>query len=365
MIRKEYVDKLVGVLPGAGLDAMLICPSEELLFFTGFTPMMCERFQGLFVKKDGGMFYVCNLIYADEIRTAYGGESPVYSWFDGDGMVEVVSGILDAQGLRGAVVGVNSSAQAFNVLELADKYEISFRNGKPLLEEVRIRKTHEELENLRHAAAIADAAFEPVLQFIKPGMKEADIRDFLFEQMVSRGGSAPWAIVASGPNSGFPHYNGYDRVISEQDVIVLDFGCVYNGMCSDMSRTVFVGDATEEQRYIYDIVDRAQLAAQEAAREGADIPAVDAAARDLLARYDYAETLLNRVGHGIGYMIHEAPDIKQCNHRKLERGMAFSIEPGVYLANRFGMRIENIVVINENGETEPLNKARRDLIVIR
>ena len=209
------------------------------------------------------------------------------------------------------------------------------------------------------------AAFEPVLQFIKPGMKEADIRDFLFEQMVSRGGSAPWAIVASGPNSGFPHYNGYDRGISEQDVIVLDFGCVYNGMCSDMSRTVFVGDATEEQRYIYDIVDRAQLAAQEAAREGADIPAVDAAARDLLARYDYAETLLNRVGHGIGYMIHEAPDIKQCNHRKLERGMAFSIEPGVYLANRFGMRIENIVVINENGETEPLNKARRDLIVIR
>ena len=364
-MRKEYIDKLVSMLPGAGLDAMLICPSEELLFFTGFTPMMCERFQGLFVKKDGGLFYVCNLIYADEIRAAYGDAMPVYGWFDGDGMTEVVSGILTNEGLKGAVVGVNSSAQAFNVLELADKYDISFRNAKPLLEEVRIHKTHEELDNLRQAAAIADAAFEPVLQFIKPGMTEADIRDFLFEQMTSRGGSAPWAIVASGPNSGFPHYNAYDRVIGEQDVIVLDYGCTYNGMCSDMSRTVFVGDATEEQRYIYDIVDRAQRAAEAAAVEGADIPAVDAAARDLLEEYGYAETLLNRVGHGIGYMIHEAPDIKQCNHRKLERGMAFSIEPGVYLANRFGMRIENIVVINEHGETEALNKSRRELIVIR
>ena len=187
----------------------------------------------------------------------------------------------------------------------------------------------------------------------------------MFEQMSSRGGTNLWAIVASGPNSGFPHYSGYDRVIQEQDIMVLDWGCEYNEMQSDISRTVFVGDATEDQRRIYELVDRAQLASQEAAVEGAWIPDIDKAARVVLDEQDYAKTLINRVGHGIGYMIHEAPDIKECNPRRLERGMCFSIEPGVYLANVYGMRIENIVAINEKGETEILNKVTRELTIIK
>ena len=172
------------------------------------------------------------------------------------------------------------------------------------------------------------------------------------------------AMVISGPNSGYPHYMGNSRVIEEGDCIVLDYGTTYKGMKSDMSRTVFVGSITDEQREVYELVDRAQLAAQAAAVEGAWIPDIDKAARAVLDEKGLAHTLVNRVGHGIGYSVHEGPYITQQNFRRLERGNCFSIEPGVYLPGKWGMRIENIVCINENGETEVLNNADRSLRVL-
>lgn len=363
-MRQHYLDKLVKMLPEAGLDAMLICPSEELKFFTGFTPTMCERFQGLFVKADGSLFYLCNLIYAGEIAQALGPDVPVYTWFDGDGMLDPVDKVLREQNLSGKTVGVNSSAQAFNVLDIADRCRIRFVNGKPFLEELRIRKNADELQRLRESAEVANAAFDPVCAFIKPGLREAEVRDFLFAEMSKRGGYNLWAIVASGPNSSYPHYNGYDRVLQEGDCIVLDWGCEYKEMQSDISRTVFLGSITDQQRELYELSLRSTVTAEEAAVEGAFLPDIDAAARAVLDEKGLAHTLLNRTGHGIGYMGHEAPDIKACNQRRLERGMCFSIEPGIYLTGQFGMRVEDIVAINLEGETEILNKASRDLRVL-
>lgn len=361
-MRSEYIKKLADMME---YDAALVCPSEELMFFTGFSPMICERFQGLFVKKDGSCFYLCNMLYGAEIREALKGECPVYTWHDNEGMDKAYQ-ILKEQGLWGSTIGVNSSAQAFNVLDIGQNCNIHFVNGKPLLEEVRIRKTHEELGNMRKAAKVADNVYDVVCAMIRPGITEADIRDVMVNEMVKQGGggSGMFCIVASGPNSGFPHYSSYDRVIEEGDCIVLDWGCAVNEMMSDISRTVFVGSITEEQRRIYELVDRSQLTGEAVAKEGVNISEIDIAARNVLAEEGYAETLVNRVGHGIGYSVHEGPYINQINRRPLEKGMCFSVEPGVYLAGRFGMRIENIVCINENGETEILNKADRGLRVL-
>lgn len=360
-MRSEYIKKLADMME---YDAALVCPSEELMFFTGFSPMICERFQGLFVKKDGSCFYLCNMLYGAEIREGLKGECPVYTWHDNEGMDKAYQ-ILKEQGLWGSTIGVNSSAQAFNVLDIGQNCNIHFVNGKPLLEEVRIRKTHEELENMRKAAKVADNVYDVVCAMIRPGITEADIRDVMVNEMVKQGGgSGMFCIVASGPNSGFPHYSSYDRVIEEGDCIVLDWGCAVNEMMSDISRTVFVGSITEEQRRIYELVDRSQLTGEAVAKEGVNISEIDIAARNVLAEEGYAETLVNRVGHGIGYSVHEGPYINQINRRPLEKGMCFSVEPGVYLAGRFGMRIENIVCINENGETEILNKADRGLRVL-
>ena len=360
-MREDYLKKLVGMMD---TDAILISPGEELLFFTGFTPMQCERFQALFVKKDGTMFYLANILYEGELRAAYGDAFPIHVWHDNEGLPKVYE-ILKAQGIENCSLAVNSTAQCFNVFHIADNLNLKLSDGKPLLEEVRIRKSHEELELMRRSAEIADSVFDKVCGFIRPGLTEGEVSQFMADVMNScpdshsRGG-----LVASGPNSGYPHYMGKDRVIEEGDCIVLDYGTSYKGMRSDMSRTVFVGSITDEQREIYDLVDRSQLAGQAAAVEGAWIPDIDKAGRDVLDEKGLAHTLVNRIGHGIGYSVHEGPYITQQNFRRLERGMCFSIEPGVYLPGKWGMRIENIVCINENGETEVLNKADRSLRVL-
>ncbi|WP_313371231.1 M24 family metallopeptidase, partial [Sedimentibacter sp.] len=154
------------------------------------------------------------------------------------------------------------------------------------------------------------------------------------------------------------------RVIQEKDIIILDWGCKYNGMCADMSRTVFVGDITEEERQVYEIVLKSQEEGEKAAVKGAYIPEVDKAARDVIKDAGYEKYFFTRLGHGIGYSVHEAPDIKKSNQRYLEEGMVFSIEPGIYIAGKFGMRIENIVAVTENGN-EILNKASKEIKIIK
>jgi len=363
-MRKRFVDKLVSLAKTNSMDAILVCPSEELRFLTNFSPMMCERFQGLIIKNDGKLFYICNLLYVGEIEKEYSQDGvKVYSWFDGEVMAETVHGILAKEGLTGKVIGVNSTAPAFWTLEIAAKSGIKFVNAKPLLEESRIIKTAEELENLRKSAAITDEVFSDVIKFIKPGMTESDIHGFLMDGMRKRGGKDVEGIVATGPNSSYAHYQGNSGVVAEQGVVLLDYGCTYNGMYSDMSRMVFVGSATDEQKKIYQICREATEAAEAKAVEGAFIPDIDKAARDIIEKAGYGDAFMNRVGHGIGYMIHEAPDIKQSHPRKLEKGMAFSIEPGINLTGRFGMRIEDILAITENG-TEILNKSTHDMVIV-
>jgi len=357
------IDNLAKEMQKAGLGGMMICPSQELLFFAGSTPSMCERFQALFVTAAGKVFFVCNLLYGGEIEKAYGSDLKIYTWMDGESMTDVVKTALAENGLAGTILGVNSTAPAFNVLEIVRDCGVECVNGVPIIEEARIIKTQQEIADLRQAAHITDEAFTAVLDFIKPGMTERDVFQFLSDHMAAAGGTHMWGIIASGPNSSYPHYHSYDRVIEKQDLMILDFGCRINGLCSDMSRTVFVGGITDEQRKIYEIVRRSYEASEKAAITGAYIPAIDAAARDIIAAAGYGEAFLNRVGHGIGYMIHEAPDIKKNNHRNLEPGMAFSIEPGIYLAGRFGMRIENIVVATADGN-EVLNKSSKDIIIL-
>ena len=361
-MREKFVDKLVSIMKKEGLDAVLVCPSEEMKFILGFSPMMCERFQGLFIKNDGSYFYLCNLIYTDELKAVLK-DMRIVSWFDGEVMGDAVCKLLEAEGLLNKKIGVNSTAPAFSVLEIAEKTGITFVNARLLLEETRIIKTDEELENLRISASIADKVFDDVIKFIKPEMKEAEVKDFITAEMLKLGGVKPWAIVASGPNSSFPHYIGGDRVIQSPDVVLLDFGCTYNDMCSDISRMIFVGTPTEEQQKVYDICRKSTEAGEAACFEGAFIPDIDKASRAVIADAGYSDAFFTRLGHGIGFMGHEAPDIKVSNPRKLEKGMCFTIEPGINLAGKFGMRVEDVVAITENG-VEILNKATHEMICI-
>ena len=362
-MNKKYLDKLVNILNQKDMDAILVAPSEEMEFLMGHNTHICERFQALFIKNDGTYFYVCNLLTVGEVEAVLGPDVKVYGWFDGDGFIDTVRKALEENGLIGKTIGVNSTERAFLVLQIAEEVDVKFVNGKPLLEEMRMIKDEEELENLRIAARITDESYDELLEFIKPGMKESDIHKKMNEIFKAKGAEVGFTMVCSGPNSSYPHYNDDQRVIQEKDVIVLDWGCKYNNMCADMSRTVFIGGISDEERKIYEIVYESQESGVKAAVNGAYIPDVDKASREIIENAGYGDYFFTRLGHGIGYSVHEAPDIKASNKRNLEPGMVFSIEPGIYIAGKVGMRIEDIVAVTESGN-EVLNKASRDIKII-
>lgn len=362
-MRKKYLDRLVGLLNNSNMDAILIAPSEEMEFIMGHNTHICERFQALIIKRDGSYFYICNLLTVGEIQDVLGPDIPVYGWFDGDEFTDTVKLAFEENDLIGKTIGVNSTERAFLILQIMESVDVKFVNGKPILEEMRMIKDEEEIANLRMAAHITDESFEELLKFIKPGIKEIDISNKMNEIFKAKGADVGFTMVCSGPNSSYPHYAGDQRVIQEKDIIILDWGCKYNNMCADMSRTVFVGGISEEEKKIYDIVLKSQLAGEAAAVEGAYIPDIDRASRQIIEEEGYGDYFFTRLGHGIGYSVHEAPDIKASNKRNLEKGMVFSIEPGIYIAGKVGMRIENIVAITENG-TEILNQASNEIKII-
>ena len=364
MLAEYYLEKLKKSLRERALDAVMVSPGEEMEFLLGMTPMYCERFQGFFLKADGTMLYIGNRLYEDEMREALPEQVAVRSWFDEDTMTEAVVPVLKEFGLADSVIAVSASTTACNLLDLAEAAGIKFVSGKALLEEIRCIKTSEEMQFLRESAAIADRMFDEAARYAKPGMTEGGIAEFLLKGMEVLGGKRPECIAARGPHAAFPHYMGTDGVIGRKDILLLDYGCTWHGLYSDMTRMLFFGTPSGREAKLYGLVRRSNEEAEALCREGAFIPDISNRAREVLDEEGYAHTLINRLGHGIGYTIHEAPDIRASNPIHLVKGMAFSIEPGIYLPGEIGIRVEDIVLINEAGEGEVLNKAPKEPVII-
>lgn len=361
MVNQALVKKLVQLLKQDGVNALLVAPGDDMRFLLGDAPMLCERFQALCVTAEGRMSYLCNALYGDEIAGLIpGGE--IFSWSDSDDFTQTVKKVFEQYGLIGKKVAVNGTVRAFHLARLMKNVDFQPENGKDYLELTRIIKTPEELENLRRAARVADRAFEQILGFIRPGITEREIREELGRLCIQYGGADPGGLVAAGANAAMPHYLGGDAVIRENDVVEMDFGCTVGGMHSDITRTVFVGKATQRQKTLYHLVLQANLAGEAAAVNGAYIPDVDTAARRIIEAQGLGACFNHRLGHGIGYAVHEAPYIHGDYPRYLVPGMAFSCEPGIYLKGEIGIRIEDIVIINEKGETEVLNRCTKELI---
>lgn len=358
----KYMEKLFDSIKESDFDAMFIVPSEELMFLAGFSPHICERIQGLFVKEDGDYFYFCNRLTKDEVEEKLPKEK-VYSWMDNEGFLGNLEELLKEKNLLGKTIGVNSTARAFNILDVMENIDVKFRNGKSILEDMRIIKTKEEIENLKEAGKRTDIVIGKAIEFIKPGMTEGQIAEkvnFLFEEqdMVPA-----FAIVSRGPNTALPHYSDVDGVVKEKDVVLLDIGGKYKGLTSDMTRTVFVGGATEEEIKVYNIVLEANKKGIVKAEKGVQAKEVDSVARDYIEEKGYGQYFTTRLGHGIGYSGHEAPYITGVSDLELDNGMAFSIEPGIYMKGKFGVRIEDIVVI-EDGKPVRVNNFTKELIII-
>jgi Xaa-Pro aminopeptidase len=243
-------------------------------------------------------------------------------------------------------------------------HRASFVPASPVLAPLRARKDAAEIELLRRAAAGADEAFRQVIGEGIAGRTEEEVASSLGRHLVDAGHeSVAFTIVASGPNGASPHHRPGLRRIETGDAVVLDFGGRVGGYCSDLSRTISVGKPSAEAAEVHAVVREAQHAAFAAVRPGAQAEEVDAAARRLIEQAGYGREFIHRTGHGIGLEEHEPPYIVRGNAEPLDEGMCFSIEPGIYLEGRFGVRIEDIVSVTADG-ARSLNEAERALTVV-
>jgi Xaa-Pro aminopeptidase len=358
----ERLDRAARVVGEAGLDALLVTPGPDLLYLTGHAPPPLERLTLLVVALGRGPVLLVPLLEQPAALTSPAADRiQIVSWADDEDPYATAAGLLPPGRL--AVTDQTWASHILGLEEVApDRTFVAAGRAMPPL---RATKDEEELAGLAKAASAADAAFADIVEVAFAGRPETDVGADLAEALRRHGHqTADFTIVASGPNGASPHHEAGERKIGEGDAVVLDFGGHLGAYCSDITRTVVVGEPPEEFDHVHEVVRRAQQAAFEAVRPGVPAEEVDRAAREVIADAGYGEWFIHRTGHGIGLETHEPPYIVAGNATKLEVGMTFSIEPGIYLPDRFGVRIEDIVAVTPDGARR-FNEAPREPVTVR
>jgi Xaa-Pro aminopeptidase len=341
-----------------------VTPSSDLTYLLGYPAHASERMTLLCVPRDGEPFVVAPTLEANRLDSR-SDIVDVHRWEETDSPSALVARLVE--GAEGATVGISDQTWAVFLIRLQDALpDTKFASGNSVLRELRMVKDQQEIELLREAGARADRVWERFISTSKiAGRTErdvaAEIRAMMTDEGLEPGG---FLIVGGGPNSASPHHMTSDRVINAGEAVVFDFGSPYQHYYSDITRTVHVGEPSDEFRTVYDIVLAANRAARAAVKPGVACEAIDKAARDVIEEAGYGEYFIHRVGHGLGLDGHEEPYMVGGNTLPLVPGMVFSDEPGIYIPGRFGVRIEDILVCTEDG-AESFNDATRDLIVMQ
>jgi Xaa-Pro aminopeptidase len=351
-----------------GIDWLIIAPSSDLVYLMGYPAHTSERLTALATPRRGGEpFVVVPRLEAPRLES----RDDLHDIIDRRVWEETENPIrLLADGLgdpQGQTIAVSDQMWSGFLLKLMDACPgARFVNADAVLKELRLIKADDEIAFMREAGRLTDEVWDEFVETATlAGKTELEAGRILGELMGKKGlGSPAFMLVASGPGSASPHYMTSGKVIAEGDAVVFDFGGNVEGYKSDITRTVHVGEPSEEFRKVYAIVDEARKAAFAAVRPGATCESIDAAARTLIADAGYGEYFIHRVGHGLGLDVHEAPYLVGGDTTPLRPGMVFSDEPGIYIPGKFGIRIEDSVLCTEDGG-EFLNNARHDLVVMR
>lgn len=349
----------------AGLAGLVITPGYDLRYLTGSRAQTFERLTALVLPAAGEPTIVVPRLELAALKESAVAELgvAVRDWVDGDDPYRLVADALTGDAPR--QVAVTDSMPALHLLPLADVLGVVPVLATDVLRTLRMIKDPAEIDALRKAGAAIDRVHERVPEFLVPGRTEADVAADIAEAIVAEGHSeVAFIIVGSGPHGADPHHECSDRELQVGDIVVVDIGGPYDpGYNSDSTRTYSIGEPDPEVARRYAVLQRAQRAAVEAVRPGVTAEQVDAAARDVLAEEGLAEAFVHRTGHGIGLSVHEEPYIVAGNSLRLQEGMAFSVEPGVYFPGQWGARIEDIVVVTADGALS-VNNRPHELVVV-
>jgi Xaa-Pro dipeptidase len=351
---QSRLDTLNAALRTSDLDAVILNPGPTLTHLTGLRFHLMERPVVLMFAKDQVPAIVLPELELQKVASlAYPLQVFAYpenpsEW---DGVFRKAAQWL---GLDGKRIGVEP--RQLRLLEFryvkAGAPEADYPDASDVLSDLRLRKDQAEVEAMRRAVKIAQDALEATIPLIKMGMTEKELSSELVVQLLRQGSEPeiPFSpIVSGGPNAANPHASPTERKLQAGDLLVVDWGAAYDGYISDLTRTFALGEVDEEYQKIHSIVQEANAAGRAAAQPGAPCANVDNAARDVIEKAGYGTYFTHRTGHGIGMEGHEEPYMRGDNMQLLEPGMAFTVEPGIYLPERNGVRIEDNVVITESG----------------
>lgn len=348
----------------AGLAGLVITPGYDLRYLIGSRAQTFERLTALVLPAAGEPTVVVPRLELAALKESAAADLgvAVADWVDGQDPYQLVATAL---GVAPAATAVTDSMPALHLLPLADVLGVVPVLATGVLRELRMAKDAAEVDALRKAGAAIDRVHARVPELLAPGRTEADVAADIAEAIVAEGHSeVSFIIVGSGPHGADPHHECSDRELRAGDIVVVDIGGSYEpGYHSDSTRTYSLGEPSTEVAQRYSVLQRAQQAALDAVRPGVTAEQVDAAARDVLTQAGLGDYFVHRTGHGIGLSVHEEPYIVAGNNLPLTAGMAFSVEPGIYFPGRWGARIEDIVVVTEDG-AEPVNNRPHELIVV-
>jgi Xaa-Pro aminopeptidase len=363
---EDFAARMKRVLSSAvesGLTGVIVTPGPDLVWLTGYHPTaVTERLTMLVLTPDNEPTLLVPILERPDAEAAEGtGSVSLVDWQDGADPYEVATPLLRSDG----EFGISDSAWAQHLLGLQRALPRSrYRSLTESLPMMRAVKDRNELMRLAAAGEAADAAYNEIIQRRFAGRRETDVAGDLADLLRELGHEqVDFTVVGSGPNGANPHHEARDRVIEPGDAIVLDFGGLRFGYASDTSRTVCVGEPASELRGVHEIVRQAQQVGVDAVRPGASCQEIDRAARSVIAAAGYGERFIHRTGHGIGVTTHEPPYMVEGEEQPLVPGMCFSVEPGIYLPGRFGVRIEDIVAVTTHG-SQRLNNTDHGLRLV-
>ena len=361
------IEKIQQFLRENNTDAALITTPDNVFYISGFDSNPQERLLGVMVFKDADPFVISPLMEVPDVKSA-GWSFEAVGYTDAEDAWDVVMKSVQKRGSIPKSIAIEKSHITVERMERMEELfkGATFTQLDDNLNGMRVIKDENELENLRKAAQLADYAIEVGCREIAEGKTELEILMAIEFELKKKGVQKMSfdTMVLSGPKTASPHGSPGERKIQQGDFILFDLGVEYNGYCSDITRTVAFGEPTDAQREIYETVKRAEQAAVDLVRLGIKASKIDQAARDVIDEAGYGSYFTHRIGHGLGISVHEYPSITGTSELILEKGMVFTIEPGIYHPDITGVRIEDDVAVTADG-VEVLTKFPKELQIIQ